>query len=45
MTASAACAVIQAALAARPIDLETVRARADLLTRCDRSYALPAPPG
>jgi hypothetical protein len=42
MTTPAARAVIQAVLAARPIDLDTVRAGADLLTRCDRSYVLPA---
>lgn len=43
MTTPAARALAQAALAARPVDLETVRAGAELLTRCDRSYVLPAP--
>jgi hypothetical protein len=42
MTTPAARAVIRAVQAALPIDLESVRAGADLLTRCDRSYALPA---
>lgn len=42
MTTPAARALAHAALSARPIDLETVRAGAELLTRCDRSYALPA---
>lgn len=42
MSTPATRALIEAALAAPPIGLDAVRASADLLTRCDRSYAVPA---